>query len=120
MKIFEVEERPGSEPTPSPDQLLGLVQFLDGRAEDQAGTKQVSQKTFIELAQSLGINITLDNLGPMMDQAPLSNVLEPLDPNSGVITFKGAEIDPTQMPVNKAQDIVAAAAKKAAAKDRGI
>ena len=37
-----------------------------------------------------------------------------------MITFKGANIGPTQMPVNKAQDIVAAAAKKAAKKDRGI
>ena len=120
MKIFEVEDRPGSTPTPSPDQLLGLVQFLAGRAEDEAGRKQISQDTFISLAQSLGINITPDNLGQLIDQVPLSNVLDPLDPNSGEITFKGADIAPGGMPVNKAQDIVAAAAKKAAAKDRDI
>lgn len=120
MKIFEVEDRPGSTSTPSPDQLLGLVQFLNGRAEDQAGTKQISQDTFINLAQSLGINVTPDNLGQMIDQEPLSNVLEPLDPNSGIITFKGGEIEPGGMPVNQAQDIVAAAAKKAASKDRSI
>jgi hypothetical protein len=120
MKIFEVEDRPGSSPTPSPDQLLGLVQFLNGRAQDQAGTKQISQDTFINLAQSLGINVTPDNLGQMIDQEPLSNVLEPLDPNSGIISFKGAEIEPGGMPVNQAQDVVAAAAKKAASKDRGI
>lgn len=120
MKIFEVEDRPGSSPTPSPDQLLGLVQFLGGRAEDQASSKQISQDTFINLAQSLGINVTPDNLGQMIDQEPLSNVLEPLDPNSGVISFKGAKIEPGGMPVNQAQDIVAAAAKKAAGKDRGI
>lgn len=120
MRINEVEDRPGSSPTPNPDQLLGLVQFLAGRAQDQDGQKQISQQTFISLAQSLGVNITPDNLGPMIDQEPLSNVLEPLDPNSGVITFKGAEIEPGGMPVNKAQDIVAAAAKKAASKDRGI
>ena len=118
MKIFEVEDLSG--PTPSPDQLLGLVEFLAGRAEDQAGRKQISQATFISLAQSLGINITPDNLGQIIDQEPLSNVLEPLDPNSGEITFKGAEIAPGGMPVNKAQDIVAAAAKKAASKDRSI
>lgn len=120
MKIFEVEDFSGSNFTPSPDQLLGLVQFLNGRAKDQAGTKQISQDTFINLAQSLGINVTQDNLGQIIDQEPLSNVLEPLDPNSGVITFKGAEIAPAGMPVNKAQDIVATAAKKAAAKDRSI
>jgi len=118
MKIFEIEDLSGS--TPSPDQLLGLVQFLAGRAQDQAGRKQISQTTFISLAQSLGINITLDNLGQMIAQPPLSNVLDPLDPNSGEITFKGAEIEPGGMPVNRAQDIVAAAAKKAASKDRNI
>ena len=85
MKIFEVEDRLGS--TPSPDQLLGLVQFLDGRVEDQAGSKQISRHTFINLAQSLGINVTPDNLGQLIDEEPLSNVPEPLDPDSGIISF---------------------------------
>jgi hypothetical protein len=120
MRITEVEARPGSTQTPSSAQLLGLVQFLAGRAEDQAGRKQISQATFISLAQSLGIIITAENLGQIIDQPPLSNVLEPLDPNSGEITFKGADIEPGGMPVNKAQDIVAAAANKAASKDRSI
>jgi hypothetical protein len=41
--------------------------------------------------------------------------LEPIDPqNPTVIKYKGAgESGPTQMPVNKAQDIVAASAKSA-------
>lgn len=111
MKIFEVDTSNAA--TPDPDKLLGLVQFLDGRAQDTDSQKQISQDAFISLAQSLGVNITHANLGDIISQPPLSNVLEPLDPNSGMITFKGADIGPTKMPVNKAQDIVAKAAKSA-------
>lgn len=109
MRIFEVS----SSPAPSPDQLLGLVEFLSGRAEDTNATKQISQDAFINMARQLGININTNNLQNIVSSPPLSNVLEPLDPNSGMITFKGANIGPTNMPVNKAQDIVASAAKKA-------
>lgn len=118
MRIFEVDSP--NTTTPDPKQLLGLVKFLDGRAEDTSAQKQISQDAFINLAQSLGINVNKDNLVDMVSQEPLSNVLEPLDPNSGVVTFKGANIGPTAMPVNKAQDIVASAAKSAMKKDRGV
>jgi len=111
MLIFEVDSTAGA--TPDPDKLLGLVQFLDGRAQDTNAQKQISQDAFISLAQSLGVNITHANLGDIIAQPPLSNVLEPLDPNSGMVTFKGADIGPTKMPVNKAQDIVAKSAKSA-------
>jgi hypothetical protein len=106
--------------TPSPDKLLGLVEFLAGRAEDTDATKQISKDAFMQMAKNLGININATNLPGIIDRPPLNNVLEPFDPNSDVITFKGANIGPTQMPVNKAQDIVAKAAKSAARKDRGI
>lgn len=118
MKIFEVES---SSSTPSPDQLLGLVQFLNGRADDTSARKQISKDTFISLAQSLDINVNAANLEEIIGQPPLSGVLEPLDPNSPDITFKGDGVEtPTQMPVNKAQDIVANAAKSAASKDRSL
>lgn len=118
MLIVEVDT--SAMPTPSPDKLLGLVEFLSGRAEDTNATKQISKDAFIQMAKHLGINVNANNLQSIVEKPPLSNVLEPLDPNSDMITFKGANIGPTQMPVNKAQDIVAAAAKKAAKKDRGV
>lgn len=118
MRILEVDT--SAAPNPSPDKLLGLVEFLAGRAEDTNATKQISKDAFIQMARNLGININANNLQAIIDKPPLSNVLEPFDPNSDQITFKGANIGPTQMPVNKAQDIVAAAAKKAARKNRGI
>lgn len=118
MLILEVDT--SMVPTPSPDKLLGMVEFLAGRAEDTNATKQISKDAFIQMASHLGININANNLQDIIEKPPLSNILEPFDPNSDVITFKGAEIGPTQMPVNKAQDIVAAAAKKAASKDRSL
>jgi hypothetical protein len=116
MKIFEVA---GDSSTPSPDQLLGLVQFLAGRAGDTNGPKQIGAQAFVNLAQSLDINININNLEEIVGQPPLSGVLEPFDPTTNQIVFKGAEQSgPTQMPVNKAQDIVAAAAKSAMKRDR--
>ena len=108
MRIDEVASS-----TPDPNALTGLVAFLNGRANDTNAQKQISQSAFISLAQSLDINVNAQNLGDLIAQTPLSNLLEPLDPNSGVITFKGAETGPTAMPVDRAQDIVAAAAKSA-------
>ena len=119
MKIFEVADFPGA--TPDPEQLLGLVQFLDGRAEDTGAKKQISVAAFINLAQSLDIDVSQDNLADLVGQPPLSQVLNPMEPGATTITFKSpGEPAPTEMPVNKAQDIVAASAKQAAGKDRGV
>lgn len=120
MKIFEVDSSMGMVATPDPAQLSGLVQFLNGRATDTNAKKEISQDAFIKLANDLDINITPQNLADIVSQEPLSNLLEPLDPNTGIIAFKGAGQPDVAMPVNKAQDIVAAAAKSAASKDRGI
>ena len=118
MKIFEVDM--GMAPTPDPEQLSGLVQFLNGRANNTHARKEISQDAFIKLANDLDINITAQNLADVVSQEPLSNLLEPMDPNTGVLVFKGAGQPNVAMPVNKAQDIVAAAAKSAAKKDRGV
>lgn len=98
---------------PDSDRLVGLVQFLTGRADNTAARKQISQTAFCKLAQQLGINITPANLPDLAAIPPLSNLLEPIDIPSGMITFKGGEQTPTAMPVNKAQDIVAGMAKRA-------
>ena len=118
MKIFEVDA--GLAPTPDPEQLSGLVQFLNGRANNTNAKKEISQDAFIKLANDLDINLTAQNLADVVSQQPLSNLLEPVDPNTGVLVFKDAGKLDVAMPVNRAQDIVAAAAKSAAKKDRGV
>jgi hypothetical protein len=118
MRIDEVE----NSKAPDPKQLLGLVNFLSGRADDENAQKQISTDAFISAARSLGFPINKKNVVSVVSQSPLDSVLEPIDPqNPAVIKYKGAAPDgPTEMPVNKAQDIVAASAKQAAAKDRGL
>ena len=96
-----------------PNKLVGLVQFLAGRADDTAAQKQISQEAFMKLAHDLGIPVTSQNLGELISKPPLNGVLEPLDPNSGMISFKGADIGPAKMSVPQAQQVVSKMAKSA-------
>jgi len=110
MRIVEVDQ---SNAGADPNKLVGLVNFLAGRADDTNAQKQISQTAFISAAQSLGIPITSQNLGDIISQPPLSGVLEPLDPNSGMVTFKGAGIGPEKLSVQQSQQVVNKMAKSA-------
>jgi hypothetical protein len=110
MRIDEVDT---GQVNTDPNKLLGLVRFLSGRADDTNAQKQISRDAFISAARGLGIMVTPDNLPELIAAKPLSNVLEPLDPQSDQIAFKGADIGPNQMSVPQAQQVVAQAAKSA-------
>jgi hypothetical protein len=97
----------------SQEKLLALSTFLKDRAEDENAQAQISQDAFIEAAQSLGINVTKENLSDLISQAPLKNVLEPLEPNSNVVRFKGNTEAATGMSVDQARAVVDANAKQA-------
>ena len=98
---------------PNTQKLAALSQFLLGRSQDETAKKQISQRAFIELAKSLGVNVTSSNLGDMISQEPLSNILEPLDPQSGVVSFKGDTEAATGMSVDQARALVESNAKAA-------
>ena len=106
MLIFEVED-------PNGQKLMALSQFLSGRSDDESAQKQISQQAFIDLAKSLGVNVTPENLGDMIAKPPLSNVLEPLEPNSSVVRFKGDTEATTGMSVDQARAVVDSNAKSA-------
>ena len=106
MRIFEVAD-------PNSQKLMALSQFLSGRSDDESAKKQISQQAFIDLAKSLGVNVTLENLGELIGQPPLSNILEPLEPNSGVVRFKGDTETATGMSVDQARAVVDSNAKAA-------
>lgn len=119
MKILEVDDFVGA--TPDPDKLIGLIDFLAGRAENTNSRKQISQDALISIAQSLDIPINKRNIVDIVGQPPLSNLLEPLEPNSNdPVVFKGAEEPPddAKMTVPKAQKIVSQMAKSALNRDR--
>jgi hypothetical protein len=118
MRIDEVEQ--ASDGESGSGRLAGLAKFLAGRAEDTNGPKQIDKATFIELSKRLGTFVTKDQLPELFNKPPLNNMFEPVDPNSDKLMFKGAEPVDVGMPVNKAQDVVAQAAKKAMNKDRGV
>jgi hypothetical protein len=106
MRLFEFAE-------PDSGKLLALSTFLAGRAEDTTAKKEISQAAFIDLARSLGVNLTSETLANTVSQEPLSNVLEPIDPNSGVVRFKGNTEADTGMSVDQAQAVVDSNAKAA-------
>lgn len=99
--------------TPDSQKLLALTKFLSGRADDTTAKKEISQAAFIDLAKSLGVIINPESLGELVSQEPLSNVLEPLDPNSGVVRFKGNTEAETGMSVDQAEAVVNSNAKAA-------
>ena len=99
--------------TPDSQKLLALTKFLSGRADDNSAKKEISQAAFIDLAKSLGVIINPESLGELVSQEPLSNVLEPLDPNSGVVRFKGNTEAETGMSVDQAEAVVNSNAKAA-------
>jgi hypothetical protein len=108
MLIFEVEST-----GVDVGKLAALAAFLAGRAEDTDAKKQISTSAFINLARNLGVAVTADAIGDLIAQPPLSNVLEPYEPMTNIIKFKGnTDVAPT-MSVDKAEEIVSQNAKSA-------
>lgn len=106
MRICEVADH-------GTQKLVALSQFLLGRSQDEAAKKQISITAFVDLAKSLGVNVTADNLSDIIAQPPLSNILEPLQSNSGVVRFKGDTEAATGMSVDQARAVVDSNAKAA-------
>jgi hypothetical protein len=98
---------------PNTQQLSALSLWLQGRMKDQAATKPLSQAAFIQMANSLGVDVTEQSLADMASREPLSNFLEPIEPGSGVIRFKGDTEAATGMSVDQAQAVVNNNAKAA-------
>jgi hypothetical protein len=97
----------------SDEKLLALATFLKDRAADENAQAEISQDAFIEAAKSLGINVTTDSLADIISRDPLKNVLEPLEPNSNMVRFKGNTEEVTGMSVDQARAVVDANAKQA-------
>ena len=106
MRITEVADA-------NTQKLVALTQFLLGRSEDTAAKKQISQDAFVDLANSMGININRGQLGDLIAREPLRSIMEPLEPNSGVIRFKGNLEKSNQMDTQQAKKIVDQNAKAA-------
>lgn len=111
MLIKEVADPVGTK-------LLALASFLKGRATDTGAKMEYPTAGFINLAHNLGIEITSQQLQQMIAQPPLDAIFNPMEPNSPNLTFKTGKEQPTEMPVDQAEKIVAKAAKSAMKRDR--
>jgi len=106
MKINEVTN-------PTVTKVFSLANLLRARAKDTGAKPDYSTDAFIKMAQTLGAEITVDQLQQMAGEPPLNAVLNPMEPNAAKITFKIGQEQPVEMPVDKAEQIVAKAAKSA-------
>lgn len=97
----------------NPDKLLALVTFLKDRAKDENARAEISQDALIQAAKGLDMSLTPESLANMISQEPLKNVLEPLEPNSNVVRFKGNTKVATGMSVDQARAVVDSNAKAA-------
>ena len=93
--------------------LVSIATLLSDRAEDENAQKQISIDAYINAAKSVGVNLTPETLSDAIGQEPLSNILEPLDPTSGVVRFKGNTEADTGMSVDQAHAVVDSNAKAA-------
>jgi type 1 glutamine amidotransferase len=66
----------------------------------------------MDLAKSLDVNVTPDNLNQLISREPLKNILEPIEPGTGVVKFKG-NVSGGGMTVDQARATVDANAKAA-------
>ena len=120
MLIFEIENSDSIDT----NKLASLTQWLSGIAGDNNSKKEISVATFVNLAKSLGINITAGpqgNLDQLIAQEPLSNMLMPIDPaNPDVIKYIGNE-EPGEEPTGPedSERVVAASANSAMKKRFG-
>jgi hypothetical protein len=104
--------------TVSSSRLAALVNFLANRAKDENTKKEISGKAFINLAQSLGIPLTISQLKDISQQAPLSNLIADIqgsdnDPEDIKILFKPGPTEPNAMTVDQAKNTVDSMAKRA-------
>ena len=110
MRLYEFAENSSAN---SPEKLLALTVFLKDRAQDENAQAQISKTAFIDLAQSLGVTVTPESLGELISRPPLKNVLEPPEPNSDTLRFKGNTEAATGMSVDQARAVVDSNAKAA-------
>jgi hypothetical protein len=102
-----------TETRPNADKLVAITKFLVDRAKDESARKQISQDAYIQAAKSVGVELTPETLADLITQDPLKNLLEPLEPNSGVVRFKGDTEATTGMSVDQARAVVDSNAKAA-------
>ena len=101
--------------------LMALADFLTRRAQDVGSKKTISGLTFVNLAKSLQIPLTITQLKDLSAQSPLNNLIADVQgpddaPSEVKVFFKTDATDDKEMSVAQARDTVDSMAKRAAKK----
>lgn len=100
----------------SQEKLVALGQFLIGRAGDTGAKKSISIDAFVNMAQSMGINVNKDSLRDLAEKQPLNNVIVNITDDE--IIFTGANsASADTMSVDQAEKTVEKMAKRALPND---
>ena len=98
--------------------LVALGEFLIGRAGDTGAQKSISIDAFVNMAQSMGVNISAENnakqLRDLADQSPLNNIIVNITDDKIIFTGAGEDTQSTDtMSVDQAEKTVEKMAKRA-------
>jgi hypothetical protein len=96
----------------SQEKLVALGQFLIGRAGDTGAKKSISIDAFVNMAQSMGININKDSLRDLAEKQPLDNVIVNITDDEVIFTGANTASADT-MTVDQAEKTVEKMAKRA-------
>lgn len=97
------------------EQIAAISQLIADRTEDENSPSKLSTEAFVHIINRMGLPMTKETLMDLVEQGQLSSIIK--DVNLDEIQFKGQQdVDPHQMSVDKAKDVVANMAKRAANK----
>lgn len=97
------------------EQVAAISQLIADRTKDENSPSKLNTDAFISIINKMGLPMTKETLFDLVEKGSLSSIIK--DVNQDEINFKGqGDIDPGKMSVDKAKDIVANMAKRAAKK----
>lgn len=96
-------------------QIASVAQLVADRTEDENSPSKLSTEAFVNIINRMGLPMTSETLMDLVEQGKLSSIIK--DVNLDEIQFKGQQdVDPHEMSVDKAKNVVANMAKRAAKK----
>ena len=94
--------------------IFVLSKLLMGQNSDTGAKNEMTLSAFLDAARDAGAPMNAEQLGELISKNKnLEAVLEPLQPNEGVVRFKGNTPIAQGMSVNQARDTVDRNAKAA-------
>ena len=97
------------------EQVAAISQLIADRTEDENSPSKLSTEAFVGLINKMGLPMTQQTLMDLVEKGNLQSIIK--DVNQDEVQFKGQQdVDPGAMSVDKAKDVVANMAKRAAKK----